>query len=257
MSKEASSRWSGNGRQFARCAGGARTAGARGGHRFARIWRCTAFAAGRGLIVLRRKIVARGWSARLDPARRCIRAYDPWPGTYSHHGNGGRLKIFPPVQVVDTADLAPGQVRVQDQQLLVGCGAGALVLSQLQAEGGKLRAWAARSVVFRGRADPVSAGKIFLLSPLDASAFHCESLRMAHAFNDSNFSTEVLESSVPVLVDFWAEWCGPCKAIGPIIDQLAQDVEGQAKVGKVNVDEARDLAVKYGVRSIPFLLFFK
>lgn len=80
---------------------------------------------------------------------------------------------------------------------------------------------------------------------------------MAHAFNDSNFSTEVLESSVPVLVDFWAEWCGPCKAIGPIIDQLAQDVEGQAKVGKVNVDEARELAVKYGVRSIPFLLFFK
>jgi thioredoxin 1 len=112
-------------------------------------------------------------------------------------------------------------------------------------------------LVFRGRADPVSAGKIFLRSLLDAAPFRCDSLRMAHAFNDSNFSTEVLESSVPVLVDFWAEWCGPCKAIGPIIDQLAQDVEGQAKVGKVNVDEARDLAVKYGVRSIPFLLFFK
>jgi methionyl-tRNA formyltransferase len=77
------------------------------------------------------------WTLPADALERRIRAYDPWPGTYSHHGNGGRLKIFPPVQVVDTADLAPGQVRVQDQQLLVGCGAGALVLSQLQAEGGK------------------------------------------------------------------------------------------------------------------------
>ncbi|MFM2170813.1 MAG: thioredoxin [Verrucomicrobiota bacterium] len=80
---------------------------------------------------------------------------------------------------------------------------------------------------------------------------------MAQAFTESNFQSEVLESSVPVLVDFWAEWCGPCKAIGPIIDQLADDVAGQAKVGKVNVDNARELAVKYGVRSIPFLLFFQ
>ena len=58
-------------------------------------------------------------------------------------------------------------------------------------------------------------------------------------------------------VDFWAEWCGPCKAIGPLIEQLSEEVSGQAKVGKLNVDEARDLSVKYGVRSIPFLLFFK
>lgn len=80
---------------------------------------------------------------------------------------------------------------------------------------------------------------------------------MALQFTDTNFQSEVIESSTPVLVDFWAEWCGPCKAIGPIIDQLSDELAGQAKVGKVNVDSARDLAVKYGVRSIPFLLFFK
>jgi len=80
---------------------------------------------------------------------------------------------------------------------------------------------------------------------------------MALEFTESNFQSEVLESSQPVLVDFWAEWCGPCKAIGPLIDQLSSEIEGQAKVGKVNVDDARNLAVKYGIRTIPFLLFFK
>ncbi|MFM2221431.1 MAG: thioredoxin [Verrucomicrobiota bacterium] len=92
---------------------------------------------------------------------------------------------------------------------------------------------------------------------LDEISFAVHGSRMAIAFTESNFQSEVIESSVPVLVDFWAEWCGPCKAIGPIIDQLADDVAGQAKVGKVNVDNARELAVKYGVRSIPFLLFFQ
>ena len=80
---------------------------------------------------------------------------------------------------------------------------------------------------------------------------------MALKLTDANFQTEVIDSELPVLVDFWAEWCGPCKMIGPIIDQVATDLEGTAKVGKVNVDEARELAVKYNVRSIPLLLFFK
>ena len=80
---------------------------------------------------------------------------------------------------------------------------------------------------------------------------------MALQFTDANFQSEVIDSDLPVLVDFWAEWCGPCKMIGPVIDQVATELDGQAKVGKVNVDDARELAVKYNVRSIPLLLFFK
>lgn len=92
---------------------------------------------------------------------------------------------------------------------------------------------------------------------LDADAVGFQICGMATNVTEENFQSEVIDSDKPVLVDFWAEWCGPCKMIGPILDQLSGEIEGQAKIAKVNVDNARDLAVKYNVRSIPLLLFFK
>ena len=71
-----------------------------------------------------------------------------------------------------------------------------------------------------------------------------------------NFNDEVLKSDTPVLVDFWAEWCGPCRAIGPVVDEIANDYNGKVSVGKLNVDNENQLAMEYGVRSIPALLIF-
>lgn len=74
---------------------------------------------------------------------------------------------------------------------------------------------------------------------------------------DADFDSAVLNSKEPVLVDFWAEWCGPCKIIAPTLDELADAYQGRAKIVKVNVDQSRDLAIKYHVRSIPYLVMFK
>ena len=72
-----------------------------------------------------------------------------------------------------------------------------------------------------------------------------------------NFDTEVLKSDKPVLVDFWAEWCGPCKAIAPIVEELEKQYDGKVKIGKVNVDQQSALSMQYGVMSIPTLVLFK
>ena len=74
---------------------------------------------------------------------------------------------------------------------------------------------------------------------------------------DSSFDTEVLQSATPVLVDYWAEWCGPCKMIGPILEDVAKDYAGKLKVAKLNIDENQDTPPKYGIRGIPTLMLFK
>jgi len=74
---------------------------------------------------------------------------------------------------------------------------------------------------------------------------------------DANFKQEVLENKQPVLVDFWADWCGPCHMIAPAIEELAEDFTGRAKIAKLNVDESQQIAAQYGIRSIPTLLLFK
>ena len=80
---------------------------------------------------------------------------------------------------------------------------------------------------------------------------------MAIHFTDENFNQEVLSSNIPVLVDFYADWCGPCKMLAPVVEALAGEWEGKVKIGKLNVDNAMDTAQNYGIQSIPTLLYFK
>jgi thioredoxin len=78
-----------------------------------------------------------------------------------------------------------------------------------------------------------------------------------HHVTDDTFEPEVLQAQTPVLVDYWAEWCGPCKMIAPILDELAEEFEGRVRIGKVNIDDQQALAAEYGVRAIPTLLLFQ
>ena len=80
---------------------------------------------------------------------------------------------------------------------------------------------------------------------------------MTTAVQESNFQTEVIESPTPVIVDFWAEWCGPCRAVGPVLDRIAEERSDELRVVKVNVDEQPELARRYGVVSIPTIILFK
>jgi thioredoxin 1 len=80
---------------------------------------------------------------------------------------------------------------------------------------------------------------------------------MAKEFNDANFQTEVLDSDKLSVIDFWAEWCGPCRAIGPVVEELSKEWEGKVNIGKVNVDHNPQLSMNYGITSIPAILFIK
>lgn len=80
---------------------------------------------------------------------------------------------------------------------------------------------------------------------------------MEYRFNENNFADEVMKSEIPVLIDFYAEWCGPCRMMAPVVEQFAEEYEGMVKIGKINVDEESDLAARFGVQSIPSFIFIK
>jgi thioredoxin 1 len=97
----------------------------------------------------------------------------------------------------------------------------------------------------------VSNNKVYIVYQL------LKIISMAKEFNDGNFQTEVLSSDKLSMIDFWAEWCGPCRAIGPIVEEISKEYEGKVNVGKVNVDHNPQLSINYGITSIPAILFIK
>ena len=80
---------------------------------------------------------------------------------------------------------------------------------------------------------------------------------MEYRFNENNFADEVMKSEIPVLIDFYAEWCGPCRMMAPVVEQFAEEYDGRVKIGKINVDEESELAERFGVQSIPSFIFIK
>jgi thioredoxin 1 len=93
--------------------------------------------------------------------------------------------------------------------------------------------------------------------PPRASEDHTMSSELIKHVSDASFDSDVIQSDKPVLVDFWAEWCGPCKGIAPILDEASKDYDGRLQIAKLNVDENRDVPAKFGIRGIPTLMLFK